>query len=34
MTQILALQQLDLEQEAIAFPCFSVSWSTMDVEAE
>ncbi|WP_268982242.1 hypothetical protein [Streptomyces sp. MBT53] len=31
MARILALQELDTEQEAGAFPCFSVSGSTITV---
>ncbi|MFJ3894722.1 MULTISPECIES: hypothetical protein [unclassified Streptomyces] len=31
MARILALQELDSEQEAGAFPCFSVSGSTITV---
>lgn len=36
MSQILALQTLDTEQEADAFvaPCFSVAWSITDIFPE
>lgn len=35
MSQILALQSLDVEQEADAvFPCFSVAWSISDIFPE
>lgn len=35
MSQILALQTLDTEQETEAFaPCFSVAWSISDIFPE
>jgi hypothetical protein len=34
MTQILALQQLDIEPEDSAAPCFSISGSSITIHTE
>lgn len=34
MSQILALQVLETDQEEEAFPCFSVAWSISDIFPE